>query len=217
MSKRAKKRESGLLIPHHDTLPGEIERALSGRYPALLGVDEAGRGALCGPVVAAAVALPADCELDGLNDSKKLAEATRRQLDKKIRKAAVCLGIGLATAAEVDRHNVLQATFLAMRRAIARALTATDWQPDLILVDGPYAVPGLKLPQKPEVRGDARSLNIAAASIIAKTVRDALMKEFHKTWPEYGFDRHVGYGTVLHRDAIDQHGLTPHHRKSFIH
>jgi ribonuclease HII len=217
MSKRVKGRTSGLLVPHHKSLPGELERAFQGRYPALLGVDEAGRGALCGPVIAAAVALPADCELTGLDDSKKLAEAKRRQLDGMIRTSAVCFGIGSATAAEVDNLNVLQATFLAMRRAIHRALTSTDWQPDLILVDGPYAIPELMLPQKPEVRGDARSLNIAAASIVAKTVRDNMMREFHKTHPEYGFDRHVGYGTAQHREAIHRLGLTPHHRKTFRH
>ncbi len=202
------------LFPVASQQPGEIERSLGSKYAHLLGVDEAGRGALCGPVIAAAVALPDGLELPGLDDSKKVPEPRRRALAETIRNQALCWGIGLATAAEVDEHNVLQATFLAMRRAIDQA-TARGFLPDLVLVDGPHAIPGLPLPQKPLVKGDCRSRNVAAASILAKTERDAHMHRLHQQFPAYGFDRHVGYATAAHRTAIAENGLCPEHRKSF--
>ncbi len=184
------------------------------QYALLLGVDEAGRGALCGPVVAAAVALPEGLEIHGLNDSKRLTSSQRAQLAVEIRQLAMAWAIGKATAAEVEDVNVLQATFRAMRRAIGEA-TQGGLSPDLVLVDGPHAIPDLPWPQKPLVKGDSRSNNVAAASILAKTWRDEFMVELHKELPQYGFDRHMGYGTEVHRAAIEAHGLSPHHRRSF--
>jgi ribonuclease HII len=198
------------------TRPGEIERALARRFGALLGVDEAGRGALCGPVVAAAVAIDPALHLPHLNDSKKLSPQAREALAPEIRESARTWGLGIASAQEVDQCNVLQATFLAMKRAVAAA-TAGGFTPDLVLVDGPHAIPDFVLPQKPIVKGDARSLAIAAASILAKTHRDDLMRALHQRYPAYGFDRHKGYGTRDHRQAMVVHGLCPEHRKTFWH
>lgn len=187
---------------------------MSPQHEHLLGVDEAGRGALCGPVVAAAVALPPGLVIGGLDDSKRLSPGQRQELAVEIRQLAVAWGIGFASAAEVEEVNVLQATFRAMRRAIEAAVTA-GFRPELVLVDGPHGIPGLTWPQKPLVKGDARSNNIAAASILAKTARDQHMMELHATLPHYGFDRHKGYGTAVHRAAIASHGLSTHHRPSF--
>ncbi len=184
------------------------------QYEYLLGVDEAGRGALCGPVVAAAVALPRELVIHGLDDSKRLSPRQRQDLAGQIREFAVAWGVGFASAAEVEEVNVLQATFRAMRRAIDFAVAA-DFKPELVLVDGPHGIPGLEWPQKPLIKGDARSNNIAAASILAKTARDEYMIELHAALPHYGFDRHKGYGTVLHREALASHGMSIHHRPSF--
>jgi ribonuclease HII len=204
------------LFSHPPQKPGEIERSMRHQYDRLLGVDEAGRGALCGPVVAAAVALPWDVDIVGLDDSKRLSADQRTRLAEEIRSVALVWGIGSATAVEVEEVNVLQATFRAMRRAIDEA-TGVAFEPDLVLVDGPHGIPDLAWPQKPLVKGDSRSNNIAAASILAKTSRDEFMRALHKKFPHYGFDRHMGYGTNVHRLAIAEHGLCPSHRPSFCH
>ena len=150
-----------------------------------------------------------------LNDSKELAPDVRAELAPEIQKIALCWGIGEASNEEIDRINILQATFLAMTRAIENALAAGADAPDLVLVDGPHAIAGLSLPQKPVVKGDRRSLNIAAASVLAKTHRDQLVEALASEYPEYALDEHKGYATAKHRAAIRRFGLTPLHRKTF--
>lgn len=204
------------LFPITSNPPGEIERAYASKgEKRLLGVDEAGRGALFGPVVAAAVMLDSEADIPRLNDSKELTPETRAELAPEIRKLAVCWGVGEASSEEIDKVNILQATFLAMNRAIENALASGAAAPDLILVDGPHAIAGLSLPQKPVVKGDRRSLNIAAASVLAKTHRDQLVVEAAAVYPGYGLEQHKGYATQQHREAIARLGLTPLHRKTF--
>lgn len=180
-------------------------------YTRICGIDEAGRGPLAGPVVAAAVILPMGYELPGLNDSKKLT-ARRRELlyealmaDERVQKS-----IASADVREIDELNILRATHLAMQRA---ALGLTP-RPDYCLIDG-LAVPGFPLTSHNLVKGDARSLSIAAASILAKVTRDRYMKQLDTLFPQYGFARHAGYGTKAHMQAIHQYGITEHHRRSF--
>ncbi len=205
-----------LLIPPKASPPGEIERSLHRQgLTLLLGVDEAGRGALCGPVFAAAVVLHPTEFPEGLNDSKLLSPAERERLCPLVCDSALAWGVGLASAEEIDTLNILQATFVAMRRAIQAALDRLGKAPEIVLVDGPLAIPGLSLPQKPLVKGDSRSLNIAAASILAKVKRDSLMDELDLTYPGYGLARHKGYGTAEHVAALKLKGMTPEHRKSF--
>lgn len=151
----------------------------------------------------------------GLADSKELAPGVRRELVPQIQRVALCWGVGEASNEEIDRINILQATFLAMTRAIENALAAGANAPHLVLVDGPHAITGLSLPQKPVVKGDRRSLNIAAASVLAKTHRDQLVVELASEYPGYGLEQHKGYATAKHRDAIRRLGLTPLHRKTF--
>jgi len=204
------------LFPTRNSVPGEIERVLCKQgFSVLAGVDEAGRGALFGPVVAAAVILPFRVFPPGLDDSKKLKPARREVMAAVVKEAAVAWAVGVATAAEIDEINILQATFLAMRRALSTLVNSGPAKPELVLVDGPHAIAELKLPQKPVVKGDSRSANIAAASIIAKTARDRCIVELHDRFPLYGLAAHKGYGTKAHISAIREHGLTPLHRKSF--
>ncbi len=180
-------------------------------YARICGIDEAGRGPLAGPVVAAAVILPPGYELPGLNDSKKLTARRREQLfaalmaDDTVQKC-----IAQASVQEIDELNILRATHLAMQRA-ALGLTVV---PDFCLIDG-LAVPGFPLLSLNLVKGDARSLSIAAASILAKVSRDRYMTELDTLYPQYGFARHAGYGTKAHLEAIRQYGVTEHHRRSF--
>lgn len=180
-------------------------------YTRICGIDEAGRGPLAGPVVAAAVILPPGYELPGLNDSKKLTARRREQLfaalmaDDAVKKC-----IAQASVQEIDELNILRATHLAMQRA-ALGLTVV---PDFCLIDG-LAVPGFPLPSLNLVKGDARSLSIAAASILSKVSRDRYMTELDTLYPQYGFARHAGYGTKAHLEAIQQYGVTEHHRRSF--
>lgn len=176
----------------------------------IAGVDEAGRGPLAGPVVAAAVILPREALIPGLNDSKVLTPDKRSRLYERITETAVAHGIGEASAAEIDRINILQATYLAMRRAIKRL----GVRPDRILVDGP-GVPGSPFPESAVIDGDAASLTIAAASILAKVTRDRKMVAFHSEFPEYGFADHKGYGSADHRRALRVHGPCRIHRLSF--
>lgn len=199
------------LFPSEDVSPLYFEQLLSRQgYRRIAGIDEAGRGPLAGPVVAAAVVLPPVFNLPGLNDSKKISAKLREKLFPRIREQALDYGIGLAHADEIDRLNILQATLLAMRRAIARLQAPADY----LLVDGISPVP-LPLPQKTLKKGDSRSLSIAAASVLAKVVRDRLMVTYDGRFPGYGFAGHKGYGSVAHREAIARLGPTPLHRKSF--
>lgn len=177
---------------------------------AVAGIDEAGRGPLAGPVVAAAVILPDDFELPGLTDSKKLSEKQRDRFYPLIRQHARGVGIGVATAAEIDRINILQATLLAMQRAIGRLSEA----PDHLLIDGITPLP-LPVSQQTLKKGDSRSLSVAAASVIAKVVRDRIMISLDKQQPGYGFAKHKGYGTAQHRKAIAELKPCRHHRTSF--
>ncbi|HEY0657755.1 MAG TPA: ribonuclease HII [Pyrinomonadaceae bacterium] len=177
----------------------------------IAGVDEVGRGCLAGAVVAAAVILDLSKPLpEGLNDSKKLSEKKRKQIDMEIRENAVAFSIAQVEAEEIDRINILQATKKAMRLAIENLQPKADF----LLIDA-LQLKEIALPQKAIIKGDAISASIAAASIIAKTYRDNLMREFDKIYPEYGFANHVGYGTKVHFEAIRQHGACPLHRKSF--
>ncbi|MBE6984287.1 MAG: ribonuclease HII [Ruminococcaceae bacterium] len=175
------------------------------------GVDEAGRGPLAGPVCAAAVILPMDLEIEGLNDSKKLTEKRREALYDIIVDKALAYGIAFASEEEIDEINILQATFLAMRRAVEQL----QLKPDMVLVDG-NREPELELPVKTIVKGDSLSANIAAASILAKVTRDRLMVQLDETYPQYGFAVHKGYGTKAHYTALREHGMCPCHRKTFL-
>ena len=196
------------------TTPPDMSEEQAARregFARVCGIDEAGRGPLAGPVVVAAVILPVGYELPGLNDSKKLTARKREQLytalmqDERVQKC-----IAQATVAEIDELNILRATHLAMRRA-AEGLPGGA---DFCLIDG-LPVPGFPLPSRSLVKGDARCLSIAAASILAKVWRDHYMLELHREFPAYGFDRHAGYGTRAHMQAIHEHGVTIHHRRTF--
>lgn len=175
------------------------------------GVDEAGRGPLAGPVYAAAVILPPDCVIDGLNDSKKLTEKKREALFDVIRKKAVSYCIACADEKEIDAYNILQATFLAMRRAVE----GLDIPAQYALIDG-NRMPPLGIPGETIVHGDAVCQSIAAASVLAKVSRDRVMLEMDKTYPQYAFAKHKGYGTKLHYEKLRQFGPSPIHRLTFL-
>lgn len=178
----------------------------------ICGIDEAGRGPLFGPVYAAAVILPGEYEIEGLNDSKKLTEKKREALFDIILDQALSFGIGCASAEEIDAVNILNATYLAM----CRAVEAMPVQPDYALIDGNRLPPELAVPAEAVVKGDAQSASIAAASILAKVSRDRLLHELDLHYPEYGFKRHKGYPTAAHYDAIKAYGILPEHRKTFL-
>ncbi|MCI8464908.1 MAG: ribonuclease HII [Lachnospiraceae bacterium] len=182
-------------------------------FGVLCGIDEAGRGPLAGPVAAAAVILPEDCRILYLNDSKKLSEQKREMLYEEIMEQAVSVGVGLVGPARIDEINILQATYEAMREAVDRL----SIRPDVCLNDA-VTIPGLSFSvrQVPIIRGDAKSLSIAAASIVAKVTRDRLMREYEKLYPEYGFAGHKGYGSASHMEAIRHYGPSPIHRRSFL-
>lgn len=177
----------------------------------ICGIDEAGRGPLAGPVAAGAVVLPKGCRILYLNDSKKLSEKRREELFLEIKEKAVAWNVGLATPARIDEINILQATYEAMREAV-RALGVV---PDVLLNDA-VRIPGLDVPQVPIVKGDAKSVSIAAASILAKVTRDRLMIQYEEVLPGYGFAKNKGYGSADHIAALKQMGATPIHRQSFI-
>lgn len=181
-------------------------------YSVICGIDEAGRGPLAGPVCAAAVILPADTEIEGLNDSKKLTAKKREALYDIITEKALAYGIAFASEKEIDEINILQATFLAMKRA-AEQLKIT---PDLVLVDGNQEPDLNGLPVETIVKGDSLSANIAAASILAKVTRDRFMLEQDRIYPEYGFAMHKGYGTKAHYAALTEYGPCPIHRQTFL-
>lgn len=176
------------------------------------GIDEAGRGPLAGPVVAAAVILPDDKDFIYLNDSKKVTEKRREVLFDEITSRCVSYGIGMSSCEEIDEINILQATYLAMRRALENMTV----KPDVCLNDA-VTIPGVEIEQVPIVKGDSKSVSIAAASIIAKVTRDRIMQILDKEYPEYGFAKHKGYGTKAHIDAVKRMGPTPYHRMTFIH
>ena len=190
----------------------EIENAhYSDAVTYICGVDEAGRGPLAGPVCAAAVILPRDLEIPGLTDSKKLTDKKRRELFPIIKEQAIAYGIGFASEQEIDEINILQATFLAMQRAIDQL----EGKADMALIDG-NRQKDFGLPAVTVVKGDSLSASIAAASVLAKVTRDDLMLEMAKEYPQYGFEIHKGYGTKAHYDAIHAHGTCPIHRRSFL-
>lgn len=177
----------------------------------ICGVDEAGRGPLAGPVAAGAVVLPKDCEILYLNDSKKLTPKRREELYDEIMEKAVAFGVGLIEADRIDEINILQATYEAMRMAISKLGIVPD-----VLLNDAVTIPRMDMEQVPIVKGDARSISIAAASILAKVTRDRLMAEYDKVYPWYGFAEHKGYGTAAHIEALKKYGPCPIHRKSFI-
>ncbi len=190
----------------------EIEHAfLEKGYRVICGVDEAGRGPLAGPVCAAAVILPPDLEIPGLNDSKKLTDRRRRALFPVIQEKAIAYGIGLADHKEIDEINILQATYLAMERAIAQL----GVKPELALIDGNRAK-DFGIPVQTVVKGDSLSASIAAASILAKVTRDNIMEDMAKAYPQYGFEVHKGYGTKAHYAKLDAYGACEIHRMSFL-
>ena len=175
------------------------------------GIDEVGRGPLAGPVVAGAVILPKDCQILYLNDSKKLTAKKREELYDVIMKEAVAVGIGYASPARIDEINILQATYEAMREAISKL----PIQPDVLLNDA-VKIPGVNIYQVPIIKGDAKSVSIAAASIVAKVTRDRLMEEYDAHIPEYGFASNKGYGSAQHIEALKKYGPSPIHRRSFL-
>jgi ribonuclease HII len=179
-------------------------------YKSIIGVDEAGCGALAGPVVAGAVLLPLEEDLfSELNDSKKLSKKKREELYELIKNEAIAWGVGQATVEEIEKINIRQATYLAMRRAIAKISKA-----DFVLVDA-WKIPNLSLPQKNIIKGDTKVVSIAAASIMAKVTRDWIMEEYDSRYPHYQFAKHKGYGTKVHREAISTHGACSIHRKTY--
>ena len=190
----------------------DLEKAcIADGFPLVCGVDEAGRGPLCGPVVAAACILPVDCEIEGLNDSKKLTEKKREALFDVIMEKAVCCSVAQASVEEIDRLNILEATLLAMRRAI-EGLTV---KPDFALIDG-NVDRDFPLPARAVIHGDALSPSIAAASILAKVTRDRMCVDLDAMYPMYGIAKNKGYGSKQHMDALRQYGPSPIHRAKFI-
>ena len=178
----------------------------------ICGIDEVGRGPFAGPVVAGAVILPPDCEILYVNDSKQLSEKMREQLYDEIMEKAVSVAVGHASPQRIDEINILQATYEAMREAVSKL----DVTPQILLNDA-VTIPQITIPQVPIIKGDAKSISIAAASIVAKVTRDRLMREYDKIMPEYGFASNKGYGYKEHIEAIKKYGPTPIHRRSFIH
>ena len=187
------------------------EKYYKAGYTAVCGCDEAGRGPLCGPVVAAAVILPLGTEIEGLNDSKKLSEKKREQLYDVIKEKALAYAIAEASPAEIDEINILNASMLAMRRAVE----ALPHPADFALIDGNCSR-GFNIPTETIVKGDAKSYSIAAASILAKVTRDRQCVELDKEYPEYGIAKHKGYPTKDHMDSVKKHGVTPIYRRSFL-
>ena len=180
-------------------------------FSYICGIDEVGRGPLAGPVVAGAVILPKDCDILYLNDSKQLSEKKREELYALIMEKALATGLGVVSPERIDEINILQATYEAMRQAIGKL----KCQPQLLLNDA-VTIPGVSIKQVPIIKGDAKSISIAAASIIAKVTRDRMMVEYDRTYPQYGFASNKGYGAKAHIEAIKKFGPTPIHRRSFI-
>lgn len=185
-------------------------KATTQGYIKIAGVDEAGRGPLAGPVVSAAVILPQDFSCKGIDDSKKLSEKKREDLFPLIMAQAIAVSTGMASHHEIDRINILQASLLSMKRAVEGLFCV----PDFLLIDGKFTI-DMDINQSAIVKGDSKSISIAAASIIAKVTRDAIMKELHEIYPDYNFIQHKGYPTRAHKEAILKHGPCPVHRQTF--
>lgn len=187
------------------------EHKYQDQYKYIAGIDEVGRGPLAGPVVAACVILPKDCDILYINDSKKLTAAKREELYEVITSKAISVSVGLATEGSIDRMNILQATYEAMRKAIKESSV----KPDLLLNDA-VTIPDVDIKQVAIIKGDAKSISIGAASIIAKVIRDGMMVQYDKMFPQYGFASNKGYGTAEHIEALRKYGPSPIHRRSFI-
>ncbi|MDO4832960.1 MAG: ribonuclease HII [Clostridia bacterium] len=199
-------------MPEKTTPTYEYEhKAYDSGFKCVCGIDEAGRGPLAGPVFAAAVVLPVDCEIPGLNDSKKLTEKKRDALFEVIIEKAIAYSVASASEKEIDEINILNATYLAMNRAF----DGLSVKPDMALIDG-NREPGVDAMQKTVVKGDSKSMSIAAASILAKVSRDRYMLEIAKLYPQYEFQKHKGYGTKLHYERIRENGISDVHRKTFL-
>ncbi len=199
-------------MPEKTTPTYEYEhKAYDSGFKCVCGIDEAGRGPLAGPVFAAAVVLPVDCEIPGLNDSKKLTEKKREALFEVIIEKAIAYSVASASEKEIDEINILNATYLAMNRAF----DGLSVKPDMALIDG-NREPGVDAMQKTVVKGDSKSMSIAAASILAKVSRDRYMLEIAKLYPQYEFQKHKGYGTKLHYERIRENGISDVHRKTFL-
>ncbi len=199
--------------------------ATSQGYKYIAGVDEAGRGPLAGPVVSAAVILPHDFSCVGIDDSKKLSEKKRNALFPKIKEQAIAVATGISSHEEIDQINILQASLLSMKRAVENLCIPPDLpdpnlldpdllSPDYLLIDGKFTI-DTNIDQEAIIKGDSRSISIAAASIIAKVTRDAIMKDLHELYPQYNFIRHKGYPTKAHKEAVLKHGPCPVHRRTF--
>ena len=178
----------------------------------ICGIDDAGRGPLAGPVVVASVIMPKDSMIEGVNDSKKVSEKKREKLYEEITNTAIAWGVGIIDQREIDEINILNAT----KKGLTNSLKELEIKPDLILVDALTNINTLGIPYRSIIKGDAKSYSIAAASIIAKVTRDRIMRQWDELYPEYGFEKHKGYGTKMHIDAIKEYGPCPLHRKSFI-
>lgn len=176
------------------------------------GIDEAGRGPLAGPVVVAAVIMPEDSFIEGVNDSKKVSEKKREKLYDEITENAIAWSVGIIDQNEIDKINILNAT----KKGLTTALTELKEKPDIILVDALTKIDTLGIPYESIIKGDAKSYSIAAASIIAKVTRDRIMRQWAEVYPQYGFEKHKGYGTAMHIQAIKEYGLCPLHRHSFV-
>ena len=191
----------------------EIEKDLYSKgAKKVCGIDEAGRGPLAGPVVVAAVIMPEDSFIEGVNDSKKVSEKKREKLYDEITQNAIAWGVGIIDQKEIDEINILNAT----KKGVTTALNELTQRPDIILVDALTGIDTLGIPYQSIIKGDAKSYSIAAASIIAKVTRDRIMKQWDEIYPEYGFERHKGYGTKAHIEVIKNNGICPIHRKSFV-
>ncbi|MCM1160076.1 MAG: ribonuclease HII [Roseburia sp.] len=209
-----KKAQKQIVAMEKELARTEALKAYEKKYSAytyICGIDEVGRGPLAGPVVAGAVILPKDADILYINDSKKLSAKKREELYEIIMEKAVATGIGYASPERIDEINILQATYEAMREAIQNLAVAPD-----ILLNDAVTIPGVSMKQVPIIKGDAKSISIGAASIIAKVTRDRLMVEYDKLMPEYGFASNKGYGSAAHIEALKKYGPTPIHRKTFI-
>ena len=191
----------------------EIEKKLHEQgIEYICGIDEAGRGPLAGPVVVAAVIMPKDSMIEGVNDSKKVSEKKREVLYDKITEEAIAWGVGIIDQKEIDRINILNAT----KEGLTQAVSSLEKKPDMIVVDALTGIDTLGIPYTSIIKGDAKCYSIAAASIIAKVTRDRIMRQWDELYPMYGFEKHKGYGTATHIAAIKEHGLCPLHRLSFV-
>lgn len=191
---------------------GAIEQSLRDKgFKAICGVDEAGRGPLAGPVVAAAIILPEDCDIVGINDSKQLTRLRREAIFEEIAHSNIPCAIGIMTSTDIDTMNILRASLMAMRKAV----TDLKADPDIVLVDGTFAIPNIRQQQYAIVKGDSRCHSIAAASIVAKVTRDRIMEKFQAMYPSFSFATHKGYSTPEHLRELKEHGPTEIHRRSF--